>query len=60
MIYILHYLKDTKLREQFHGAFMIMGNAGFISSAVSLRVLSTRDISHSEALAYLLAALCPI
>ena len=33
MIQILHYLKDPKLWELW--IFLIMGNAGFISSAVN-------------------------
>ena len=35
MIEILHYLKDPNLWE-FMGIFLIMGNAGFLSSAVVL------------------------
>ena len=34
MIEILHYVKDPKERE-YYGMFLVMGNAGFISSTVS-------------------------
>ena len=37
MMQILHYLKDPKLRALWYiqDMFLIMGNAGFISSAVT-------------------------
>ena len=37
MLEILRYFKDPKLWE-LYGIFLIMGNAGFISSTVGLRV----------------------
>ena len=34
MIYILHYLKVMTLDYGHYGIFLVMGNAGFISSTI--------------------------
>ena len=46
MIYILHYLQDPKLWK-LYGTFLVLGNAGFISSTVIIVLPKPRAL-HPE------------